>query len=404
MAFELDRTRVDKETRVDKYVRKNFEIVSGGFAPRLRIVGNARRRARSSVWARFATTTMMRGRGVVLSCTFVFALCSRASGTTWTQQQKLTAADRANLDRFGRRVSISGDYAIVAAYWDDDRGNDSGSAYIFTRSGTTWTQQQKLTASDGQGGDNFGFSVSISGDYAIVGAAFDDGQSSNTGSAYIFTRSGTTWTQQQKLTASDEQNGDDFGASVSISGDYAIIGADEVGSSTGSAYIFTRSGTTWTQQQKLTASDAASGDHFGFSVSISGDYAIVGAYLDDSEKGSAYVFHFPPPSPPPSPLPSPLPSPPPSPPPTACGVNERVSSGACVSCPPGTRNNGGDEIHLGDSECSKIQNAGPHWSSPHEFSPRNDLRAAREAHRRAMTAYSEELDRNPKKKPCVYCW
>jgi len=214
------------------------------------------------------------------------------SGATWTQQQKLAATDGAASDYFGWSVSIAGDYAIVGAYGNDDKGSNSGSAYVFVRSGMTWTQQQKFMASDGAAGDHFGFFVSISGDYAVVGAP---GAGSNQGSVYVFVRSEMTWTQQQKLTATDGAASDYFGWSVSVSGDYAVVGArdDDNGSGSGSAYVFVRSGATWTQQQKLTATDGAWDDRFGHSVSISGDYAVVGAFNDGdkgSYSGSAYVF------------------------------------------------------------------------------------------------------------------
>ena len=211
------------------------------------------------------------------------------NGNTWTQQAKLTAADGAASDYFGHSVCISGDYAVIGAFGNDDAGNSSGSAYVFIRNGTTWSQQAKLTASDAQANDEFGRSVSISGDYLIIGAY----RNSESGSAYVFTRSGTTWTQQTKLTASDAAAGDCFGVSVAISSEYALIGAYDDGAYVGSAYVFVRSGASWTQQAKLTASDAASNDYFGLSVSISGSYAIVGAYGNDdagSESGSAYVF------------------------------------------------------------------------------------------------------------------
>ena len=129
----------------------------------------------------------------------------------------------------------------MGAYGDDDGGTNSGSAYVFMRSGTFWSQQVKLTASDATAGDYFGVSVSISGDYAIVGAYRDDGDGSDSGSAYVFMRSDTTWSQQAKLTAFDAAAGDEFGFSVSISGDYAIVGAwcdDDGGTDSGSAYIF----------------------------------------------------------------------------------------------------------------------------------------------------------------------
>ena len=215
------------------------------------------------------------------------------NGTNWTQQAKLTADDGTNEDFFGYFVSLSGNYAIVGAYWDDDNGSASGSAYIFVRDGVNWTQQAKLTANDGASSDQFGGSVSISGDYAAIGAFGDDDSGNSSGSAYIFNRSGNSWTQQAKLTANDGASGDNFGQFASISGDYAIVGAagdDDNGSASGSAYIFFRNGTNWTQQAKLTANDGASGDSFGRFVSISGDYAIVGARGDDSSRGASYIF------------------------------------------------------------------------------------------------------------------
>ncbi len=153
----------------------------------------------------------------------------------------MLASDGDAGDRFGYSVSISGDYAIVGAYLDNDNGSFSGSAYIFHRDGTSWSQQAKLTASDGVTNDVFGFSVSVNGDYAIVGAFIDDDNGSNSGSAYIFKRDGTNWHEQFKLTASDAAASDHFGTSVSISGDYAIVGAnwdDDNGTNSGSAYIF----------------------------------------------------------------------------------------------------------------------------------------------------------------------
>jgi hypothetical protein len=222
------------------------------------------------------------------------------SGTTWTQQAQLAATGGAVTDFFGWEVALSGDTAIVAAPGDDVGANtDQGSAYVFTRSGSIWTQQAQLTATDGAAGDFFGWHVAISGDTAIVGAYLDDvGANTNQGSAYIFTRSGTTWIQQAQLTATGGAAGDAFGRHVAISGDTAIVGADvdTVGANAGqgSAYIFTRSGTTWTQQAQLTATDGAGGDNFGYSVALSGDTAIVGAYRDDvganTDQGSAYVF------------------------------------------------------------------------------------------------------------------
>ena len=212
-----------------------------------------------------------------------------------SEQAKLTADDGAANDFFGFSVSVSDDTALVAAYFDDDAGTSSGSAYVFTRSGSTWTQEAKLTADDAAAGDGFGWAVAISDDTALVGAALDDDAGSGSGSAYVFTRSGSSWTQEAKLTADDGAAGDSFGSVVAISEDTALVGAYQDGSGSGSAYVFTRSGSTWTLQAKLTADDASDSDNdkFGFSVSISDDTALVGAYQDDdagTNSGSAYVF------------------------------------------------------------------------------------------------------------------
>ncbi len=212
--------------------------------------------------------------------------------TTWTQLTKLTANDAAANDYFGWSVSFSGDYAIVGAYGDDDGGIDSGSAYIFKREGTAWTQLTKLTANDAAANDYFGWSVSISGDYAIVGAYGDDVGGIDSGAAYIYKREGTSWIQMAKVKANDAAAYDYFGCSVSLSSDYAIVGAygdDDGGESSGSAYILDGQG----GQTKITAGDAQANDYFGWSVDISGNHAIVGAYGDDDagiDSGAAYVF------------------------------------------------------------------------------------------------------------------
>jgi hypothetical protein len=224
------------------------------------------------------------------------------SGTTWTQQAQLTATGGAVADLFGISVAISGNTAIVGAYFDDVGAiGNQGSAYIFTRSGTTWTQQAQLNAASGATNDQFGVSVALggAGDTAIVGAYLDDvGANSNQGAAYVFTRSGSTWTQQAQLNATGGAADDRFGYSVSLSGDTAVVGAygDDVGANTdqGSAYVFTRSGSTWTQQAQLTATGGAATDWFGVSIALSSDTAVVGAYFDDvgtnTDQGSAYVF------------------------------------------------------------------------------------------------------------------
>lgn len=221
------------------------------------------------------------------------------SGSTWTFQQKLTAADGAANDIFGRALALSGDTIVVgSASADGEATVDQGAAYVFTRTGSTWSQQAKLSAADGSALDYFGDSVAISGDTVVVGAT-EDGTGANIqqGSAYVFTRSGTTWTQQAKLTAGDGTAFDYFGFSVSVDGDTAAIGTlQDVGSNfqQGSAYIFVRNGTTWTEQQKLTAADGAAGDSFGNSVFVLSDALMIGAAGDtngaNARQGSAYIF------------------------------------------------------------------------------------------------------------------
>jgi prepilin-type N-terminal cleavage/methylation domain-containing protein len=158
-----------------------------------------------------------------------------------TEIAKILASDGVAGDFFGDSVAISGDTAVIGARGDDDAGSASGSAYIFTRSGSSWTQQAKLTASDAAASDNFGWSVAVAGDTAVIAAPRDDSSGIDSGSAYIFTRSGSTWTEQAELTASDGAADDRFGDSVAIFDGTVVIGAvsdDDAGISSGSAYLF----------------------------------------------------------------------------------------------------------------------------------------------------------------------
>ena len=173
---------------------------------------------------------------------------------------KITADDGATDDLFGHSVSISGDYAVVGAIGDNDKGIRSGSAYVYNYSGTSWVEEAKLLPDDGAADDQFGISVSIDGDYAVAGAFGDDVNGDFSGSAYVFKRSGTIWAQEDKLLPSDGTAFDVFGQSVFISGDYAVVGAQndqDNGFASGSAYIFKRTGTTWSQEDKLLPADGA---------------------------------------------------------------------------------------------------------------------------------------------------
>jgi uncharacterized protein (TIGR03382 family) len=232
---------------------------------------------------------------------YVFAL----SGTTWTLQQALTASDGKSNDAFGTSVALSGTTAVVGAPYHTGAKTESGAAYVFTQSGTTWTQQPTdLVAPDAVGNDGFGTSVSISGTALIVGApSHDITGKGELGAAYLFAESGTTWSEQQEVTASDGHIGDQFGFSVAVSGTTAIVGAYQhdatlgdggTASAAGAAYVFGETGTTWGLQQELSASDAATADFFGYSVALSGQLAVVGAYQHNSatvqSAGAAYVY------------------------------------------------------------------------------------------------------------------
>jgi hypothetical protein len=192
------------------------------------------------------------------------------TGTTWTQQAKLLPSDSSSVSYFGRAVSLSGDTALIGGY---------GSAYVFIRTGTTWIQQAKLTASDGL---DFDYSLALDGDTALI---------QGYQCVYVFTRMGITWTQQAKLTAPNIGYYEWFGYSISLDGDTALIGSWFVFSG-GYAYVYTRTGTTWIQQAQFNGS-LVDDDAFGSTVSISGDTALIGAELDnekEDDSGSVYVY------------------------------------------------------------------------------------------------------------------
>jgi len=271
------------------------------------------------------------------------------NGTTWSEQARLKITNSAFVSRFGWSVAVSGDTIIVGAPSEFSSANGvngnpnaccasgSGAAYVFVRSGTNWTQQAFLKASNRGDNDQFGWSVAASGDTVVIGAYGEDSNTtgvnsnqvnnsaSDSGAAYVFVRSGTNWTQQAYLKASDTASSDKFGTSVALSGETLVIGAPEETSSfagvqntalrtteqtnnsatsSGAAYVFTRSGTNWTQQAYLKAFNTGSGDQFGISVAVSDNTIAVGAWNEDSagginsdgnsnnatNSGAAYVF------------------------------------------------------------------------------------------------------------------
>ena len=222
------------------------------------------------------------------------------SGSSWSEQAQLHAADGSAGDRFGSSVALSGATALCGAASDTVGASaNRGSAYVFLRAGSLWSQQARLNAADGATGDRFGGSVGLDGATALVGAPVGDvGSSTNQGSAYAFVRTGSSWSQQSELTAGEGASGDRFGAAVALHGDTAVVGAqsDDLGTrmDQGSAYVFVRDGAVWSQQARLVASDGAASDQFGISVALFGESALIGAHYDSTStsafRGAAYVF------------------------------------------------------------------------------------------------------------------
>ncbi len=211
---------------------------------------------------------------------------------------KLLPADGALEDYFGHAVAVSGNTAVIGMQYDDDNGENSGSAYVFHFDNGEWVQQAKLLPADGTASDKFGVSVAIDGNTIIVGAEEDDDTDVNAGSAYVFHFEGSNWVQQAKLLASDSDPDALFGHSVAISGEAVLIGTpghEFLNQYTRSAYVFRFDGSSWVQEAKLAASDGADADLYGITVDLDGDIAVIGAPFDDvvdRDSGSAYVFHF----------------------------------------------------------------------------------------------------------------
>lgn len=210
------------------------------------------------------------------------------TGNLWTRQQKLLASDRSELSYFGVAVAVDGDTLAVGS----SGAGTSGATYMFTRSGTVWTERQILLPSDVNDTGRFGSSVAISGTNVLVGETGNLVGINGTrkGAAYFFTKNGVNWTEKNRVTASDGRIGDGFSWSVALQNDTALIGALPANNS-GHAYVFRHDGTNWLERQKLIPSDGATNKGFGSAISMEGDFAIIGALGDDLGKGSAYVFN-----------------------------------------------------------------------------------------------------------------
>ncbi len=251
---------------------------------------------------------------IVLSLVALLGLTPPARAD-WAQKQKITSTPRGVGAQFGNAVAISGNTMVIGARHDSTTASQAGAALVYIRNGPNWTQQAKLIANDGALGDKFGYSVAVGDNTIVIGAYNDDGPFADTGSAYVFTRNGTTWTQQQKLTASDGTASDEFGNAVAIQGDVIAVGAHFAdlpsNAASGSVYLFQRNGTAWTPTQKLIPIPGPFpvpagfvqkpfvnyspilGDHFGESIAMNGGKMAVGASTSDlpaTSAGAVYVF------------------------------------------------------------------------------------------------------------------
>jgi hypothetical protein len=218
-----------------------------------------------------------------------------AGTTSWVQQQKLLPDDGvANYDFFGYAVAVVGDTVVIGVPRDDDNGEDSGSAYVFRFDGSSWTQAQKILPADGAAGDEFGNSVALEGNTLVIGARFDDDNGYNSGSAYVFRDQGSGWVQVQELLATDEDTEEErFGRSVAIDNGTVVVGSIDYnnGDHASSAFVFRFNAATsqWNQEQKL-GTPSGSG-----TVAISGDRILMGEANDDQNgpaTGAAYIFRF----------------------------------------------------------------------------------------------------------------
>ncbi len=219
----------------------------------------------------------------------------------WASSATLAASDGLPYDLFGLATDLQGDIAVVGAPAADDLGAYSGAAYVFRFDGVTWVEEAKLLASDGGADHSFGSAVAVDGDTIVVGAFYAPVLGVLSGAAYVFRFDGISWVEESKLTANDPQIFDQFGSTASISGDDVLIGSPgrtDLAQSAGAAYLFHYDGVDWTQEIKLTASDAGDGDFFGFSVDLDGDVAVVGAIENcicsvppgPLGTGAAYIF------------------------------------------------------------------------------------------------------------------
>ena len=231
-----------------------------------------------------------------LSTAFLALTLAVPTAAQSQELHKFSASDADGGDQYGHSVGVDGDTVVIGAAMDEAVAFFGGSAYVMVRDGAGWVEQAKLTSAFTTMSDRYGWAVDVSGDTAVVTAIFGDGAASVSGCAVIFERSGGIWTETQLIAPADGATSDWFGRSVAIEGDTLVIGApqdDDLGAESGSAYVFRKIAGAWTQVAKLTASDGGASDNFGQGIALSGDTIVVGAPYEDAvigNSGAAYVF------------------------------------------------------------------------------------------------------------------
>ncbi|MBN1782649.1 choice-of-anchor D domain-containing protein [bacterium] len=212
---------------------------------------------------------------------------------TWRQQSKLKAIDGTNADLFGSSVSISDSHSVIGAPGNLYAQGKKGSVYVFKYSNNAWLQTQKLEAYDGVDGDEFGVSVDMSGVYIVVGSHGDDDKGENSGSVYIYKFDSENWNFVQKITASDGRKNDGFGNDVAIHGNHIIVGVNNYDSPRSTpVYIYRLMADGWIEQTRIKPADAVVNDCFGCSVDIDDNHACIGAFRQNTGIGAVYIYRL----------------------------------------------------------------------------------------------------------------
>ena len=225
-------------------------------------------------------------RGIDAGAVYIFLRGSMG----WSEQVRLVSSDGAANDQFGRAVTIDGTtIAVGAPFADPVAGQDAGKVYVFESNGPQWTEQVIISLADGSAEDQLGTSISLENTTLVIGAPEN---AAKTGRVYVFEEVGVAWQREAVLTSSDGANGDQFGIDVDLDDNYILAGAPLHNSEQGAAYVFRRTSGQWgdTEEGKIESAVGEQGDRLGASVSLSGNFALLGAPLTASASGASYLF------------------------------------------------------------------------------------------------------------------